>query len=79
VTTYPRALTGTARNGAERNKGRLVHAILSETAPGYPCFLTAVCGAVPGRTSAGWNEIDAPEVTCPKCQKRLAAIPKPAE
>ena len=60
-----RMLTGRCANGAERGRGKLVHA-----AP--ESWGKAVCGAQPGRLSAGWTHQTYP-VTCPKCLKRIGA------
>lgn len=83
--TFPRQLSGTCRDGAERDRGRLWHALAadSEAALGEPCYAPAVCGAAPGlRRSAGWLAPVAgtsPAVTCPKCLKKLAPTPDPKE
>lgn len=59
---------GRCANGAERDGGYVRHAILKNGC-------TAVCGAQPGRSSAGWSHeaetLD--KVSCPKCLKKLAA------
>ena len=66
----PATLSGRCSNGAERDRGRLVHAI-PDPGSTYPVFGKALCGAKPGRTSAGWNtETDKP-VTCSRCLKRM--------
>ena len=59
---------GRCANGAERDGGYVYHAILKN---GW----TAVCGAEPGRKSAGWSHEDQPldKVSCPRCTKKLAA------
>lgn len=58
-------LAGRCRNGAERDHGRLYHALPED---GY----VALCGAKPGRRSVGWSSHTGTEVTCPRCLKRLA-------
>jgi len=61
----PLTLAGRCRNGAERDSGRIYHAV-----PGS--HWKAVCGATYGRTSVGWSPHVGREVTCPKCLKRMA-------
>ena len=58
-------LTGRCANGAERDKGRIVHAVVN---------WRALCGRKPGRTSAGWTTYEQPAVTCPRCISKLAAL-----
>lgn len=31
----------------------------------------ALCGAKPGRKSAGWSDVVGPEVSCPRCVRNL--------
>jgi hypothetical protein len=61
---------GRCANGAERDKGHIYHAVRKG---GW----TALCGAEPGRTSAGWSHWNDPEqaVTCPRCKKKIAVPP----
>lgn len=71
IPTYrPAYLLGKLANGAERDKGRLWHAL--PTAGG----IKALCGAQPGRRSAGWGphhegHADGQRITCRKCLKRI--------
>lgn len=65
-------LAGRCRNGAERDRGRLVH-IVARPAGIYPLFGPALCGARPGRLSSGWDEVDATDAVCPRCAKKLEA------
>ena len=58
-------LGGTCRNGAERDSGRLYHAVPEGE-------WKAVCGAKPGRTSYGWSTHVGTAATCPRCLKKLA-------
>ena len=62
-------LTGRCANGAERDRGRLVH-LLPE--PGH--WGKALCGAKPGRLSgAGWDmgeDRELGEITCKRCLKK---------
>jgi hypothetical protein len=59
---------GRCANGAERGKGFVYHAVENGR-------WQALCGAQPGRLSAGWQNEPEPleKVTCPKCLKKLAA------
>lgn len=64
---YVRYLMGRCANGAERDTGRLLHAVKGAT---------ALCGKSYGRQSAGWSEHqDGAAVTCPKCAKKIAVAP----
>ncbi len=62
--TVPARLAGRCFNGAERDSGRVYHAVAAASA-----FGRALCGAQPGLRSNGW--VHAPEgaVTCPRCLK----------
>lgn len=58
-------LLGRCADGAERDGGRLRHAVR-----GY----RALCRATHGRQSAGWSAHQANAyVTCPRCLKKLSA------
>lgn len=57
------ALAGRCANGAERDHGVRFHALPN----GY---WKALCGAKPGRQSAGWLTEGA-VVTCLKCLKKM--------
>lgn len=62
----PRSLNGRLANGWERDSGKLFHAV--------PLVIgIALCGAKPGRRSAGWSEntIENDVVTCPRCLKKM--------
>ena len=62
-------LGGRCANGAERDRGSLIHAVPVQSA-------TAICGATYGCRSAGWfSEPDAP-ITCPKCLHKLPEPPQ---
>ena len=63
-------MMGSCRDGFERNSGRLWHAVPDD------CW-KAVCGAEPGRRSAGWSNRIGSEVTCTRCARRLLKEPKP--
>ena len=63
----PTQMIGRARNGAERDRGVRYHAV-SKTA------WAALCGAAPGRHSAGWSEHLGDVVTCPRCLSKLAKL-----
>lgn len=51
---------------AERDHGRLFHAVLD----GQP---KALCGAQPGRQSAGWSRAVGTAVTCARCRRKVNA------
>ena len=57
---------GRCANGAERGKGYVYHAIADFN-------WTALCGAEPGRMSAGWQAEPEPieRVNCPRCVRKL--------
>jgi hypothetical protein len=55
-------LAGRCADGFERGKGSRYHAV-----NGY----VALCGAKPGRRSAGWSSHAGVAVTCPKCLRKL--------
>jgi hypothetical protein len=59
---------GRCANGAERDQGYVLHAIIDGS-------WTAACGAQPGHKSAGWSSYPKPaeEVNCPRCLKKLKA------
>ena len=62
-------LAGRCANGAEQDGGTRWHAVPAES-------WKALCGAEPGRRSAGWGpwdrrEAEGQEVTCPRCLKRM--------
>ena len=59
-----RRLAGRCLNGYERDSGTRHHAVPSDS-------WRALCGAYPGKRSAGWSEWDEKEVTCPRCLKKL--------
>lgn len=69
----PAVKTGRCANGFERDKGRVVH--LAEVfCCGSPSWRPALCGAKPGRLSAGWSELPlAYRVTCKRCRAAWAA------
>ena len=67
VFTY---LTGRCANGAERDGGTLYHAVRS---------WRALCGAEPGRTSAGWSSHLGTVATCPRCLAKLARMERKAD
>ena len=62
-------LAGRCANGAERDAGKLWHALPLTSR-------RAVCGTTYGRRSAGWSDYEkvAQLVTCTKCLKKLQAI-----
>jgi len=62
-----RYLLGRCANGAERDKGHLIHIVPEESAG-------ALCGASYGRRSAGWSEVSMDPANCPRCLKKGAHI-----
>ena len=69
----PRFLAGRCANGAEADGGLLWHAVDKDNK------WIALCGAKPGKRSAGWAPWDTEDakdhaVTCPRC---LAKLKKP--
>lgn len=62
-----RKLTGRCSSGAERGRGVKFHAVSTGSSP----WATALCGARPGRLSAGWSEHLGDAVTCPRCTRKL--------
>lgn len=66
---FARKLTGRCVDGFERGKGKVSHAVATDT---LPCREKALCGAAPGRLSNGWAQPDQVErVTCVRCSARL--------
>lgn len=57
-------MMGRCADGAERDSGRLTHAV-----PAYS--LKALCGVKPGRRSAGWAKSDV-EINCLRCLRKRA-------
>lgn len=75
----PLRMSGTCRNGAERDSGRLSHAVAIDANRGWA---RALCGARPGKRGNGWSEHVEREVTCVRCitrMVRLNAAPAPAK
>ena len=72
MATYtPLRMTGMCRNGAERDGGRIFHAVPGIVQPGGS-WQKALCGAQPGIRGNGWNQQPGQMVTCPRCLKKLA-------
>jgi hypothetical protein len=59
-----KCLAGRLAHGFEGGKGNIFHGVVEGV---------AVCGAKPGRRSAGWVPFDGDgkEITCPKCLRRI--------
>lgn len=65
-----RSLAGRCADGAERDHGTRFHALPLVEGQVHG---RALCGAVPGRRSAGWSEWGHGEnVTCPRCMQKLS-------
>lgn len=58
-------MLGRLSNGAERDKGRVVHGV-DDSMPDYGQG-KALCGAEPGRRSVGWHLRSDLSITCPRC------------
>ena len=56
-------LSGRCSSGAERGSGNLWHAVSGHS---------ALCGAKPGRNSAGWQANEGMKVTCTKCLRKIS-------
>lgn len=66
---------GRCFNGAHRDRGQIVHAVIPLNNPNGHWFTSALCNSVPGRRSYGWSKTDK-EVNCPKCIKKQNNNPK---
>ena len=62
VTVKPRRLSGRCSSGSEGGGGTLFHAV---------AYRVALCGARPGRQSAGWSHDKGVKVTCTKCLRLM--------
>ena len=64
MAVYAAYMLGRCANGAERDKGRIIHA-----RDGW----IALCGRQPGRRSAGWSQqpLGLADINCPKCLSRM--------
>lgn len=70
MSRYPAFLAGRCSNGAERDRGTLTHDVdYGDRNPNDAHFGEALCGAKPGRRSAGWS-ISTQSVNCPRCGKK---------
>lgn len=65
-------LAGRCANGSELDSGTRWHAVpLGE----HGLSWSALCGAEPGRRSAGWRgEDEAHAVTCPRCTEKMKKV-----
>lgn len=71
VENVPAMLAGRCLTGEERGHGTRVHLVPGEReAFGGVRGWKALCGAHPGRRSAGWSAWDGLTATCPRCIKR---------
>lgn len=59
-------LAGRCLDGAERDGGRRFHAVVRGS-------YKALCGAKPGRQSAGWSERLGDRATCSRCIEFMPA------
>lgn len=60
-------LAGRCSNGFERDGGREAHALPNTS-------WVAVCGAAPGKRSAGWSSYDETEIICAKCVEMIERL-----
>lgn len=61
---------GRLANAMELGHGVKVHAIEPGRTAAY-CRGKALCGAEPGKRSAGWSQVEPFPISCPKCLKKL--------
>lgn len=75
----PAMLAGRCTSGEERGHGTRVHLVPGER-DGFNGVRgwTALCGAEPGRRSAGWSAWPGMAASCPRCLKRSAVASQPA-
>lgn len=66
----PRMLLGRLSNGCESDHGKKIHACEPGKTAAY-CRGKALCGAEPGKRSAGWSDIENSPVNCSKCLKNM--------
>lgn len=62
--------SGRAFNGAERDRGIIVHLVEDDS---FPSWQKSMCGTEPGRRGNGWHHVER-EVTCEKCLKKYKKI-----
>lgn len=65
----PMKLSGRCANGFERDRGSVIHALPA----GTEYWGTALCGAKPGRRSAGWAAMQGSSLTCVACAKKVCS------
>jgi len=64
-------LAGRCSNGFERDGGARFHAVPADD---RGVAYVALCGAKPGRRSAGWSSYPGEAVTCPRCLRKLEGV-----
>ncbi|EKY4113674.1 TPA: hypothetical protein ACGW3M_000986 [Pseudomonas aeruginosa] len=67
---------GRLANSKEADSGVIVHVVDSDKSV-FDGYTPALCGAKPAGRRAGWTDYEymnlkIPEVTCPRCLKKLA-------
>lgn len=67
----PAKLAGRCANSFELDHGCIIHAIPKQVDSSYPYYGSAICGAKPGRRSAGFYFAPTAPITCPKCLRRI--------
>jgi hypothetical protein len=60
-------LAGRCSDGFERGRGMKFHAVPQNQ-------YRALCGARPGRLSAGWSDDAGERATCPRCLRKLEGV-----
>lgn len=68
----PAALAGRCANGNERGRGSVIHAVPAQDGNVIE-HERSLCGAEPGRRSAGWSARWSAQVTCQRCLCRLTS------
>ena len=72
VSLQPAMLAGRCADGMERGHGVRVHGLLNVRRNFFTdVYGEALCGAKPGRRSAGWTALDGREITCQRCLRKL--------
>lgn len=66
----PRMMMGRLASGVQGGHGVKVHATEPGKTAAY-CRGKAICGAEPGKRSAGWSGVEQLPVNCPKCLKKM--------
>lgn len=67
-------LAGRCADGLERGQGIKMHALPASQIRGHfnEALGKALCGAEPGRRSAGWTVCIGQDISCPRCKRAIA-------